>query len=251
MKNKINKTNLKTTNKILTNDEFKEVSLIRNPIVTLSTFIIIIIEKFLQIIKFVLKNYLILLIVFTYLFFNYINTPFKADIQYFNKILYYCGYWILLGIASSIGLGTGLHTFVLYLGPYIAKVTLAANECSYFPEMNPNRWEFKDFKPCIKLVDNNANIKVSLLTILFNVQLEALMWGIGTALGELPPYFMAKAAAESGNSNEEINEVELAKTNKSQAKFIDKIKLFIYNHLKKHGFITVLLCASVRYIDNY
>lgn len=31
-------------------------------------------------------------------------------------------YWIILGVASSIGLGTGLHTFVLYLGPWIAKV---------------------------------------------------------------------------------------------------------------------------------
>lgn len=33
-------------------------------------------------------------------------------------------YWIILGVASSIGLGTGLHTFVLYLGPWIAKVRL-------------------------------------------------------------------------------------------------------------------------------
>jgi hypothetical protein len=29
-------------------------------------------------------------------------------------------YWIGLGIASSIGFGTGLHTFILYLGPHIA-----------------------------------------------------------------------------------------------------------------------------------
>lgn len=26
------------------------------------------------------------------------------------------------------------------------------------------------------------------------VRLEAMMWGAGTALGELPPYFMARAA---------------------------------------------------------
>ena len=28
-----------------------------------------------------------------------------------------------------MGLGTGLHTFLLFLGPFIAKVTLAAYEC--------------------------------------------------------------------------------------------------------------------------
>ena len=39
-------------------------------------------------------------------------------------------YWLGLGVLSSIGLGTGLHTFLLYLGPFIAKVTLAAYECN-------------------------------------------------------------------------------------------------------------------------
>uniref|UniRef100_A0A915HX85 Uncharacterized protein n=1 Tax=Romanomermis culicivorax TaxID=13658 RepID=A0A915HX85_ROMCU len=45
-------------------------------------------------------------------------------------------YWIFLGILSSVGLGTGLHTFLLYLGPHIAAVTLAAYECQTlrFPE---------------------------------------------------------------------------------------------------------------------
>ena len=42
-------------------------------------------------------------------------------------VIFFSLYWILLGVASSIGLGTGLHTFVLYLGPHIARVTLAAN----------------------------------------------------------------------------------------------------------------------------
>merc|ERR1711976_675659 len=40
-----------------------------------------------------------------------------------------CCYWIILGVLSSVGLGTGLHTFLLYLGPFIARVTLAAYEC--------------------------------------------------------------------------------------------------------------------------
>ncbi|VDO55019.1 unnamed protein product [Onchocerca flexuosa] len=57
-----------------------------------------------------------------------------------------CLYWIGLGILSSVGLGTGLHTFILYLvssyphplaiGPHIASVTMAAYECNSldFPE---------------------------------------------------------------------------------------------------------------------
>jgi hypothetical protein len=149
----------------------------------------------------------------------------------------------LLGVASSIGLGTGLHTFVLYLGPHIAKVTLAANECTYFPEMYPNRWEFSDFVQCNSPV-NGTNQAVSFWTILLNVQLEAFMWGLGTAIGELPPYFMAKAAAESGKTTEEIEELREIEEKNSKG-LMDKMKSFLYAHLKRHGFITVLLAASV------
>jgi len=48
----------------------------------------------------------------------------------------WCLYWLGLGVLSSVGLGTGLHTFLLYLGPHIAAVTLAAYECASldFPE---------------------------------------------------------------------------------------------------------------------
>merc|ERR1719383_546437 len=53
-----------------------------------------------------------------------------------EKQALWCGYWVGLGILSSVGLGTGLHTFLLYLGPHIARVTLAAYECGTtdFPE---------------------------------------------------------------------------------------------------------------------
>lgn len=52
-----------------------------------------------------------------------------------KKILWWL-YWVGLGVLSSVGLGTGLHTFVLYLGPHIAAVTMAAYECGglNFPE---------------------------------------------------------------------------------------------------------------------
>lgn len=53
----------------------------------------------------------------------------------YGQVLW-CLYWTGLGILSSVGLGTGLHTFLLYLGPHIARVTLAAYECggTNFPE---------------------------------------------------------------------------------------------------------------------
>lgn len=48
----------------------------------------------------------------------------------FRENIGFVVYWVGLGVVSSVGLGTGLHTFLLYLGPHIASVTLAAYECN-------------------------------------------------------------------------------------------------------------------------
>lgn len=51
-------------------------------------------------------------------------------VQAFRANIGFVLYWVGLGVVSSVGLGTGLHTFLLYLGPHIASVTLAAYECN-------------------------------------------------------------------------------------------------------------------------
>ena len=55
--------------------------------------------------------------------------PHQIFMQMIEKQTLWCLYWLGLGVLSSVGLGTGLHTFLLYLGPHIAAVTLAAYEC--------------------------------------------------------------------------------------------------------------------------
>jgi hypothetical protein len=42
------------------------------------------------------------------------------------------------------------------------------------------------------------------MTILLAVQIEAFLWGLGTALGELPPYFIAKSAAEVSDKLKQV-----------------------------------------------
>jgi hypothetical protein len=40
-------------------------------------------------------------------------------------------------------------------------------------------------------------LRVPLSSILPQVQIEAVLWGIGTAIGELPPYFISRAGMRS------------------------------------------------------
>ena len=48
----------------------------------------------------------------------YPQTDFHSLFQYVKYLegkFLWCAYWVGLGILSSVGLGTGLHTFLLYL----------------------------------------------------------------------------------------------------------------------------------------
>jgi hypothetical protein len=83
------------------------------------------------------------------------------------------------------------------------------------------------------------------------VRLEAFLWGAGTALGELPPYFMAKAARLSGYDPEdaeemqEFEELQKKKEMGEHLNFFEKIKLFMEKTVEKVGFFGILACASV------
>jgi hypothetical protein len=173
---------------------------------------------------------------------------------YCRKKVLWCLYWLGLGVASSIGLGTGLHTFILYLGPFIAEVTLAAYECQSldFPE--------PPYPDAIVCPGNETLAKaagLSILSIMSKVRLESFMWGAGTAIGELPPYFMARASAlssfenrrQSSEIDEELEEFEqLLKAEKEGTASLsvsDRMRITVFKVIKKVGFWGILLCASI------
>ncbi|XP_046417017.1 vacuole membrane protein 1 isoform X2 [Neodiprion pinetum] len=161
-------------------------------------------------------------------------------------------YWVGLGVLSSVGLGTGLHTFVLYLGPHIASVTMAAYECGglNFPEP-----PYPDQIVCPSTVDPAWT--ASVLNIMRKVRIEAMLWGAGTALGELPPYFMARAARlsrqsdkdhDQGQDQEELRELEALEALENGEKCVSlgmRAKLAMKHFVQKAGFLGILACASI------
>jgi membrane protein YqaA with SNARE-associated domain len=74
--------------------------------------------------------------------------------------LYYIYYWFILGVISSIGLGFGVHTGALFLYPKLIKETLYVGDWYI-------GW--------------------------INILPYSLSWGIGSAIGELPPYYAGKS----------------------------------------------------------
>ncbi|XP_055593659.1 vacuole membrane protein 1-like isoform X2 [Uranotaenia lowii] len=155
-------------------------------------------------------------------------------------------YWIGLGVLSSVGLGTGLHTFLLYLGPHIASVTLAAYECNSLDFPEP---PYPDEIICPENV--KSTIVPTMWSIMSKVRLEAFLWGAGTALGELPPYFMARASRLSGTENDELEnlqefeELQKRKAHGEKLSLFERGKLAMEKFVEKVGFLGILLCASI------
>nr|XP_023015659.1 vacuole membrane protein 1 isoform X2 [Leptinotarsa decemlineata]XP_023015660.1 vacuole membrane protein 1 isoform X2 [Leptinotarsa decemlineata] len=171
--------------------------------------------------------------------------PHHRIVQRFYKQLLWCLYWLGLGILSSVGLGTGLHTFLLYLGPFIAQVTLAAYECESlnFPE--------PPYPDEIVCPSERDPLSITILSIMSKVRIEAMCWGAGTALGELPPYFMARTSRLSGidpdddDDLKELEELEKKKNNRDSLTLIERVKLFVEETVQKVGFLGILACASI------
>lgn len=219
-------------------EERAKISLFFNPLTTLYYLSFSLRDLWIKLKEFLAKYGIFLLVLLALLIIpRQFDGPHKSFVMRFEEILFFAGWWTLLGVASSIGFGTGLHTFVLYLGPHIAKVTMAANECNAIPNMIPSRWSFKSFDKC----PSNVGDPIGFWGILYAVQLEAFFWGFGTAIGELPPYFVARAAALANKKSEEIDEVLKHKDENT----FERLKYLIYVNLMKYGFITVLLCASI------
>ncbi|XP_030293537.1 vacuole membrane protein 1-like isoform X1 [Sparus aurata] len=189
-------------------------------------------------------------------------------VRYMEKKTLWCAYWVGLGILSSVGLGTGLHTFLLYLGPHIASVTLAAYECGSvdFPEppypdqiVCPQQEAPAPGSDAQQVGVEAAGVdelvgsaaihgSISLWTIISKVRLEACMWGAGTAIGELPPYFMARAARLSGADPDDEDYQrfeEILDQTQSAQDFATRAKVAVQKLIQRVGFFGILACASI------
>ncbi|KAL0348839.1 UNVERIFIED_CONTAM: Vacuole membrane protein KMS1, partial [Sesamum angustifolium] len=185
-----------------------------------------------------------------------VDGPHEKHVEEVQRYIQFALWWVALGVASSIGLGSGLHTFVLYLGPHIALFTIKAIQCGRadiktapYDTIQLKRgpsWLKKDcadFGP--PLFQSSHGERVPLSSILPQVQLEAILWGIGTALGELPPYFISRAARLSGGT---VDTMELDASSDNGGFIsarLNQIKRWFLLHAQYLNFFTILVLASV------
>uniref|UniRef100_A0A7S0R933 Vacuole membrane protein 1 n=1 Tax=Chlamydomonas leiostraca TaxID=1034604 RepID=A0A7S0R933_9CHLO len=159
----------------------------------------------------------------------------------------YVVWWIGLGVLSSIGLGTGMHSGLLFLFPHMLKVCLAAETCGHvaFDTMQ-DVWYSSEPLHCGD--DAPAPGSVTYWAIFRKVAVTAMLWGAGTALGEVPPYLISKSAADAGHKAAAFAEIEEKLEAEAHADpvraLVARMERWMMGFIRAHGFLGIFLLAS-------
>mmetsp|Transcript_6294 Transcript_6294/g.12358 ORF Transcript_6294/g.12358 Transcript_6294/m.12358 type:complete len:437 (+) Transcript_6294:113-1423(+) len=171
-------------------------------------------------------------------------------------------WWMGLGILSSIGFGSGMHSGLLFLFPHILKICLASERCGNLDfDIRSDMWWRSDALQCVPTVSKgDPSDMVGFWQVFLHSLPAGILWGIGTAIGEIPPYLLSYQAAKAGRKNieaEEIAKLEHSSSiryskaaswySKMVALFqmtISKIKHWMLDFIEKRGFWGIFILAA-------
>jgi len=155
-------------------------------------------------------------------------------------------WWLALGVASSVGFGSGMHTGLLFLFPHILKVCQTAERCGHADfDSRTNIW-FKMAADELFECTVKPRVSASYFDVWFNVLPACIVWGSGTAFGEIPPYWVSFFAAKAGRENKELIDITHVDANDMDGiqRRIHEFKLWMIDFMKKYGFFGLLAMAS-------
>lgn len=178
---------------------------------------------------------------------EYIPGPYTSYIDTFEFCIEYVVWWVGLGILSSIGLGSGLQTGVLFLFPHIMRVCLTAQTCKSVNFKSFEAIWFRhphDLFKCTPATDDDPPYPATYFAVWFLVLVPSFLQATGTAIGEIPPYWMTRAAREAAIEAGDRSEVPEELETNSKFSFINRVKGRMIVFLRTHGFLGVFLMAA-------
>lgn len=155
-------------------------------------------------------------------------------------------WWVGLGILSSIGLGFGLQSGLLFLLPHVVKSCLAAQACktvdfSSFGDM----WfhQSDELFKCPPLT--SLSTPATFLTMWAKIFPMCFLLSAGSAIGEIPPFWFTRNARLIAIENGEVDELPEEMEGTSRYTLINRLKACMIRGIKQNGFMAVVLLASV------
>mmetsp|Transcript_7595 Transcript_7595/g.9651 ORF Transcript_7595/g.9651 Transcript_7595/m.9651 type:complete len:385 (-) Transcript_7595:811-1965(-) len=220
----------------------ENITLLRAPLTTLYLFTVVVLDytKYLitNSLKSSITHFLVLPLVGLYAGLKYTG-DFADEVGLVDFWVSYVVWWFGLGVLSSIGLGSGMHSGILFLFPHIFRIVTASKICGHMDfESSCDMWWQECDMHCIT---PSTDTESEFVAVLARTMLPAMLWGAGTATGEIPPYLVSRAAALSGQMDEETMEM-LEETKGNDA--FSKMKAWMVDFVEKYGFWGVLLMSA-------
>mmetsp|Transcript_1119 Transcript_1119/g.1799 ORF Transcript_1119/g.1799 Transcript_1119/m.1799 type:complete len:573 (-) Transcript_1119:138-1856(-) len=179
---------------------------------------------------------------------EFIPGPYTEFINGIEFCIEYVIWWVGLGILSSIGLGSGLQTGVLFLFPHIIRVCLTAQTCKSLRFKSFGAIWFRrtqDLFKCIPPSEGESEAPTaSFLGVWLLVLVPSFLQATGTAIGEIPPYWMTRAAREAAIEAGDKGEIPEELETNSKYSLVNRVKGRMIQFLRAHGFMGVFLMAA-------
>ena len=167
--------------------------------------------------------------------------------QVISRLLYYSRFvvwWVGLGILSSVGLGSGMHSGLLYVFPDVYWVCKTAEHCNNldFENFGDMWWDTSknaQMFTCTPTLGDEGNI--SFMNLLFKTLPIFILWGSGTAMGEIPPYAISYAARSAGKKNADMDEIDDIK-NKTDP--VSRMQAWMLDFMQHYDFWGIVIMAA-------
>lgn len=238
--------------------ERSKLTLLQQPVLTVQKFFQGAVYAIITSIKYCLSHkmflFLIIPVFFLWLILDNIPGVYSQSVNDFEFWVQYIVWWVGLGILSSVGLGSGLQSGVLFLFPHIFKVCLAARTCNSLDFDSASDMWFRqpeNLFQCPAVISETA-APVTFMGVWAKIILPCFLQSAGTAIGEIPPYWMARSARIAAMEAEHLHlfsdedpdalPEELEATSKYSIVNYLKEQMILFLH--KYGFYGVLLMAS-------
>lgn len=155
-----------------------------------------------------------------------------------EQFMYFHTMWFFLGVLSSVGLGTGLHTGILFLMPFLHRMNnvIYSSYTLDFDVYGKNAFQTNNETTHLLPPDSpqcldDFNMSISLFIQLFIKYYSVIFWwAFGTAVGEIPPYLFSKAC---------LQELDIVNNPKMKS-MLD----WMIDYLNRYGFWMILGFSS-------
>ena len=134
-----------------------------------------------------------------------------------------------------------MHSGLLFLFPHFYKVCISAAKCGHLAfDTRRDSWfamTATELFPCGKTVPAHYPFAA----LYARCAAAAVLWGLGTAVGGIPPYLVSRAAALAGKGHEELDALSKRPRDLS---FMERTKRGMIGVLRRRGFWGLVALAS-------